>query len=107
MLAGPPLGGLLFGLGRAVPFLCDVISYAASTTSMLLIKSDFQEARDGVDAGQIRDGLRWIWKRPFFRVCALLFAGSNPIFTALYLLVVVLAKREGASSTLVGLMPSW
>ncbi len=104
MLAGPPLGGLLFGLGRAVPFLCDVFSYAASTTSMLLIKTDFQETREGVDPGQVRDGLRWIWQRPFFRTCALLFAGSNPVFTALYLLVVVLAKRDGASAALVGVM---
>ena len=42
--------------------------------------------------------------RPFFRVCMLLFAGSNPICTGLYLLVVVLAKRHGASSLLVGAM---
>ena len=104
MLAGPPLGGLLFGLGRAIPFACDVFSYLASTISMLLIRTEFQEARDGTEAGQIHEGLRWIWQRPFLRVCALLFAGSNPIFTALYLLVVVLARRDGASSGLIGVM---
>jgi len=104
MLAGPPLGGLLFGIGRAVPFLTDAISYAASTTSMLLIKSDFQEARPEPEPRDIRAGVRWIWRRPFFRDCALLFAGSNPVFTGLYLLVVVLAKRHGASSLLVGTM---
>jgi predicted MFS family arabinose efflux permease len=104
MLAGPPLGGLLFAIGRWVPFLVDAVSYAASTLSKLLIRTDFQEARlerTGVGA---REGLRWLWKRPFFRNCMLLFAGSNPIFTGLYLLVVVLAKRHGASSALVGLM---
>jgi MFS family permease len=103
-LAGPPLGGLLFGIARAVPFLTDAISYAASTTSMLLIRTDFQEARVASDRGDLRDGLRWIWRRPFFRTCALLFAGGNPIFTALYLLIVVLAKRHGASSALIGVM---
>src|SRR6185437_9285032 len=36
--------------------------------------------------------------------CTLLFACSNPIFTGLYLLVVVLAKHHGASSALVGVM---
>ena len=104
MLAGPPLGGLLFGLGQAVPFLADAISYAASTTSKLLIKTDFQEARPGRTLGGAREGLRWIWQRPFFRLCSLLFACSNPIFTGLYLLIVVLAKHGGASSTLVGVM---
>jgi len=104
MVAGPPLGGLLFGIGRALPFLTDAITYAASAMSMLLIRSDFQEARAGEQPRDLREGLRWIWQRPFFRGCAILFAGSNPIFTGLYLLVVVLAKRHGASSLLVGTM---
>ena len=65
---------------------------------MLLIRSDFQEVRVDSARGDLREGLRWIWRRPFFRACALLFAGGNPIFTGLYLLIVVLAKRHGASS---------
>jgi hypothetical protein len=36
--------------------------------------------------------------------CSLMTAASNPTWRALYLLVVVLAKRHGASSTLVGVM---
>ena len=104
MLAGPPLGGLLFGIARAIPFLTDAISYAASTTSMLLIKTDFQEARVDSERGGLAEGLRWIWREPFFRACALLFAGGNPLFTGLYLLIVVLAKRHGASPVLVGVM---
>lgn len=104
MLAGPPVGGVLFGLGRAIPFLADAISYAASTATMLLIRSDFQEARDATRPSDIWEGVRWIWQTPFFRVCALLFAGTNPVFTGVYLLVVVLAKEHGASSSLVGVM---
>ncbi len=104
MVAGPPLGGLLFGIGQAIPFLTDAISYAASTISKLLIPTDFQEARGAVTPGDAREGLRWLWQRPFFRLCALLFAASNPVFTGLYLLVVVLAKSYGATPTLVGIM---
>jgi MFS family permease len=104
MLAGPPLGGLLFQLGRALPFLADAISYAASTVTKLLIAADFQEVRAERTVGGAREGLRWVWERPFFRVCMLLFACSNPIFTGIYLLVVVLAKRHGASAGLVGAM---
>jgi predicted MFS family arabinose efflux permease len=104
MLAGPPLGGLLFGIGQAVPFVADAASYAVSTITKLLIRTEFQEARADGGAGDAREGLRWLWRRPFLRNCMLLFAGSNPIFTGLYLLIVVLAKRHGASSALVGLM---
>jgi predicted MFS family arabinose efflux permease len=103
-LAGPPLGGLLFGIGQAVPFVADAFSYTASTASTLLIKEEFQAPRSAETQAEFRDGLRWIWGRPFFRTCTLLFAGSNPIFTGLVLLAVVLAKHHGASPLLVGLM---
>ena len=104
MLAGPPVGGLLFGIARALPFATDAISYAASTASMALIRTDFQTSRDAAVRGGLGDGLRWLWRERFFRACALLFAGGNPIFTGAYLLIVVLAKRHGASSALVGVM---
>src|SRR5690242_17718269 len=104
MLAGPPLGGLLFGIGRAIPFVVDAASYAISAITKLLIRSEFQEARVDGGVGDAREGLRWLWQRPFLRNCMLLFAGSNPIFTGLYLLVVVLAKQHGASPALIGLM---
>jgi predicted MFS family arabinose efflux permease len=104
MLAGPPLGGVLFGLGRAVPFLVDAVSYAAAAAGKLLIRTDFQGARAAETPSGAAEGLRWIWERPFFRLCALLFAGSNPIFTGLSLLVVVLARRHGASPALIGAM---
>lgn len=104
MLAGPPLGGVLFGLGRAIPFVVDAFSYAVSAISLLLIRSDLQDPRTERTSRDLRQGLRWIWERPFFRGAALLFAGSNPIFTGIYLLVVVIARDHGASSSLVGLM---
>jgi predicted MFS family arabinose efflux permease len=104
MLAGPPLGGLLYSIGRAVPFLIDAVSYLASTVGMLLIRTPFQEERAVADPARMREGVVWLWRRPFFRTCALLFAGSNPIFTGLYLLVVVLARSNGASPVLIGVM---
>ncbi len=104
LLAGPPLGGLLYGISRAVPFLFDVISYVASTVSVLLIHSDFQEARVESEHGNVADGVRWIWRRPFFRGCALLFAGSQPILSGLSLLIIVLARSNGASPALIGVM---
>ena len=103
-LAGPPLGGLLFGLGRSVPFLADAISYIASVTSKLLITGGLQEPRTGATPGSVWDGLRWIWQRSFFRTCALLWAAGTPVLTGLELLAVVIAKRHHTSSALIGIM---
>jgi len=40
-LAGPPLGGALFGIGRAVPFVFDALSYGGSLVSVLLMRTPF------------------------------------------------------------------
>jgi MFS family permease len=56
MLAGPPLGGLLFGIGRAIPFLGDAVSYGASTATKLLISAPFQQRRTVEPVGSAREG---------------------------------------------------
>ncbi len=104
MVAGPPLGGVLFTIGRAIPFLGDALSYVAASITKLLIASDFQTARESAGPWAPLDGLRWLWQRPFFRMVSLLFAFSNPALHGLLLLAVLAAKHHGASSALVGLM---
>jgi MFS family permease len=104
MLAGPPLGGLLFALGRAIPFVTDAVSYAASTAGKLMIRTSFQEDRAEEPPGGIWDGLRWVWRQPFLRACALMWSASTPVLTGLPLLVVVIARRHHDSSPLLGAM---
>jgi MFS family permease len=41
-MAGPTLGGLLYTLGRGIPFAVDAVSYTASVISLLFIKVPFQ-----------------------------------------------------------------
>lgn len=106
-IVGPPLGGLLFSISRAVPFLADAVSYGCSATATLLTRSRFQEKRTherGTLGFELTSGLRWLWRQPVLRASALVAAASNPTYRALYLLLVVLAKRHGASSSLVGVM---
>ncbi len=52
-LVGPPLGGVLFGLGRAVPFLADAVSYTFSFLSLLAMRTPFQEQRE-LDPSRLR-----------------------------------------------------
>ncbi len=106
-IIGPPLGGVLFAAARALPFVADAISYGASMATVAATR--FKPAERGVVPpagrfGGLADGFLWLWRAPFYRTAALLFALGNPLFTGLYLLAILLAKRYGASSGEVGVM---
>jgi predicted MFS family arabinose efflux permease len=106
-LAGTPLGGILFGLGHAVPFAVDAASYFVSVVSLLFVRSDFQESRPPSTTRlhrEVAEGLVWLWRQPFLRAAALLVAGSNFIFQAMVLMLIVLAQARGASSAQVGVL---
>jgi hypothetical protein len=97
-LAGPPLGGALFGLARALPFLVDAVSYAFSTLSLLWMRTPFQEEREP-DRSPLRsrlaDGFRFLWGQPFLRTCAFLYGLTNFIGPGVLLAVVVIGRRQG------------
>jgi MFS family permease len=106
-LLGPSAGGALFGIGRMVPFLADVISYGASIGSLLAIRTPFQEAREREPIelrSQINEGFSFLWRQPFLRTGALMFAADNFVFQALFLVFIVVGKRQGFSSGLIGAM---
>jgi hypothetical protein len=106
-LAAPPLGGALFGLARALPFLVDTASYAFSTLSLLAMRTPFQEEREP-DLSRLRsrlaEGFRFLWMQPFLRTSALLFGLANFIGPGLLLAVVVIGTRQGLSGGEVGLL---
>jgi MFS family permease len=104
-LVSPPLGGALFGLGRALPFLADAISYAFSLGSLLAIRTPFQEEREAADThwrAELAEGFRWLWSHAFFRTCALLFTGVNMAFEAIFLVLIVAGRRQGLSGAEIG-----
>jgi MFS family permease len=104
-LAGPPIGGALFVVGRAIPFVLDTISYACSTVALLLMRTPFQETRE-LDAStlraQIAEGFRFLWSHPFLRTCALLFGFGNFIFPGVLVAIVVVGKDQGLSGGEIG-----
>lgn len=107
-IVGPPLGGILFGAARALPFVADAASFACSMTAVALARTPFQRVSTAADGGaqtlrqQVGGGLAWLWRRPFFRTTMLLFAVGNPVFTGLSLLAVLLAHSGGASPAAIG-----
>ncbi|HEY9391960.1 MAG TPA: MFS transporter [Mycobacteriales bacterium] len=104
-LAGPPLGGALFGLGRALPFLADMVSYAFSMLSVMLLRAPLQPTgaagRRRVRA-DLAEGWRFLWGNPFLRTTTFLFGLTNVLGPGVFLAVVVLGDRQGLSSGTIG-----
>jgi MFS family permease len=107
LVAGQSLGGLLFGLGRALPFAADAISDVVSVASLLLVRTRFQQARIAARRRlltEVREGLGWTWRHPFVRTTALLSAGLDSVTNAVYLAVIVAAQQRGASPAEIGVL---
>jgi MFS family permease len=107
VVGGPPLGGALFGLGRAIPFVVDAVSYGFSTVALLLMRTPFQEERDRSSSrlrAEMAEGMRYLWAQPFIRTCALLFGLGNFIWPGIFLVIVVIGRRHGLSSGEIGLL---
>lgn len=106
-LGGPSLGGLLFSLGRALPFLADAISYAVSIVTLLLVRTPLQEERTSERRhllAEVRVGIDWLWRQPFLRAMTLLMMSSAFSISGASLAIIVLAEQRGASPWLIGVI---
>ena len=106
-LLGPPLGGVLYTLGRAVPFLVDAISYLVSVISLLFIKTKFQMERVVATRKlrtEIVEGMKWLWRQPLLRVMAFLNSGWSAFGFGFSLMVIVLAQGQHLSPTFIGIL---
>jgi MFS family permease len=104
-LVGPPAGGALFNLGRAIPFLGDAVSYSFSFLSLLAMRTPFQEAREP-DSASLRaraaEGFRFLWSRPFLRTTTFLYGIGNFALPGVLLVIVVAGRRAGLSGGRIG-----
>jgi MFS family permease len=111
VLLGPALGGFLFqSVARVAPFVLDAASYAVSVIGLAFIRAEFQAERQPApsDLGtEISQGLSWLWGQPTIRFLAFFNAIGGLMFSALELLLVILAThRFHAPGTAVGLLLS-
>jgi MFS family permease len=106
-LLGAPLGGLLFGLGRVVPFAFDAVSYLASVVTLSLVRSEFQEAREDRERHfrrELAEGFAWLRDHRFLLDSTVSVSLGNLVVRANQLLVIVLATEHGLPPALVGVM---
>lgn len=104
-LLGPLLGGLLYGLGRALPFFLDALSYVCSVLGLLFMQTKFQEERVQAPSRmwkEIGEGLIWLWNTPVLRFLTLLsFCLVTPVY-GYALILIVLAQELHATSLVIG-----
>ncbi|HEY3505574.1 MAG TPA: MFS transporter [Actinocatenispora sp.] len=107
-LAGPPLGGLLFSIGRVVPFAADAVSYLLSIVGLLAIRRPFQESdRVAPTTSPLRDltaGLRFLVTDPFLRATLLIGAWINFAINGMIFGLILLLQRNGTPPPLIGLV---
>jgi MFS family permease len=106
-LAGPALGGVLFGLGRAVPLLADAVSYAVSFATVSRIRGRFrQEKTPGRKAlwREVADGLRLVWQVPVLRAVVITAPLDNFAFTGVFFTITLALRQHGTSTAVIGLV---
>jgi predicted MFS family arabinose efflux permease len=106
-LVGPALGGALFGVAQALPFVADAVSYAASVLSLTAIRARFQGERRAERQRlwrEVGEGLSWLWHQPLIRFIALLTGMSNLTSAGFVLIIIVLAQRVQATPFATGLI---
>jgi MFS family permease len=96
-LAGSPLGGFLFGLAAAVPFLLDAGTYAAAAALILSLRGEFRSERpEGTPpttlVDEIGEGLSWLWNHALIRTLAIMLGVFNMTFASTEAILVLFAQ---------------
>jgi MFS family permease len=110
MVAGP-LGGLLFAVAAAVPFLVDAGTFAVGALLLALLPGRYGAVPAAGGAGrsslrtEITAGLRWLLAHRLLRTLAVLIGLLNVTLTAaLSILVLLATRRLGLGSVGYGLL---
>jgi len=106
-LAGPPLGGLLFGLGRSLPFFADALTFLASFVGVALLHRPLQEPRTGKPGGNgsaLAEGFRFVFGNPFLRAVLLIAAPLNLAINGIIFTIIVTLQRHGVAPAMIGMV---
>lgn len=106
-LAGPALGGVLFALGRAVPFVADAVSYVVSFATVSRIRGRFRLEKAAERKAlwrEVADGLQLVWRVPILRAVVIQAPLVNFAFNGVLFTVTLALRQHGTSTTVIGLV---
>ncbi|HLJ68720.1 MAG TPA: MFS transporter [Chloroflexota bacterium] len=114
LLAGRPLGGLLFAIDPILPFLADVTSFIYSATALVRIKSRWSAAEKAADhrepasANRLRsdiwEGLCRLCTDRFACIVIIAFSAGTLIFQALIMVFLADAHLQDLSAVAIGMV---
>jgi MFS family permease len=97
-LAGPPIGGFLFTIAHAVPFVGDAASFGASGLLLATLGGDFKAShgeREHTSAWRdVKEGASWLFHHPVLRPIAFAIAATNFGFMAFGGILVLFAHEK-------------
>jgi MFS family permease len=107
-LLGAPVGGVLLGVARWLPFAADAVSFAVSWLLLGRLRADLSApSYDGPRRRPLRElaeGVRFIASRPFFRVMTAWGALTNLAVNALFFVAVLRLIQGGFDPVHIGLV---
>lgn len=106
-LLGGPVGGLLYGVSRMVPFLANAIGEFAILVSTFFIRAPLNDDLDGPREHPLRslaEGLRFCWSVSLFRAAIGLFAMVNLTVNAVVIAITLQLVRQHTLPFLIGLL---
>ncbi|MFD9287308.1 MFS transporter [Streptomyces sp. NPDC060030] len=108
-MGGPPLGGSLFAVGRAFPFLSSAVAFLVSTVLLLFIRKPLkvENAAPGEKRHAV-EGFKFLARQPVLRLLIIWIMGSNMAFThtGVFLALIATAESRGASPAFTGMLLS-
>ncbi len=104
-VAGSLIGGTLYSIGKAIPFLVNALSFGVSVLSLGFMRGNFQRSEE--DSRQpllasIAEGFAWLWKQPLLRFLTIVNGADSLRYGAGYLIILILAKNIHATPSGIG-----
>ncbi|MFF0265579.1 MFS transporter [Kribbella sp. NPDC004536] len=108
-LAGAPLGGLLFSIGRAIPIAADAVSYLVMAVMLTTIRHPLPAPEP--DGGThepilkaIRSGLAWLVRQRDLRTIAVAATLLNFAANGTILVLILSMQQRGVRPSVIGLL---
>lgn len=108
-LAGAPLGGLLYSIGRVIPVAADAVSYLVMAIMLTTIRHPLAAAQPEGDTHEpilkaIRSGLTWLFRQRDLRTIAVSATLLNFAANGTILVLILSMQQRGVRPSVIGLL---